>query len=103
MIAELAQLHYRMVLEHTARSRTFFSAEYLIQCLTFAGCLKQYDDLVHALVLSVRLKNPYANQREHLLRMLQEEHKPPSASVCYRNRFMFTMGFCRYMAIASAR
>ena len=35
--------------------------------------------------------------------MLQEEHKPPSASLCYRNRFMFTMGFYRYMAIASAR
>ena len=103
LIAQLARLHHGMALEHATRSKNFVSAEYLIQCLMFAGCLKQYDDLVHALVLSVRLTNPYANQREHLLRMLQEEHKPPSASVCNRNRFMFTMGFYRYMAIASAR
>ena len=95
--------HMVMCREMGARSKSFFAAEFMIQCLLFGGWVKSTHDLLPALEDAISISVPFEKHKDYLLKLIRGDHKPPSATVMYRHRLMLAFGYCSYRAEANRR
>ena len=102
-IRGLGAQHMVMCREMTARSKSFFAAEFLIQCLIFSGWLKSQHDMESALTISIGIKVPFKKHQEYLLQLMRSTHKTPSRTTMYKHRLMLVGGCAAYQAAAAAK
>ena len=99
----LSMQHMAMCRELGERSRSFFAAEFLIQCLLFSGWLKSQHSMLPALEDSISITVPFIKHREYLLDLIRSTHKPPSRTAMYKHRLMLVCGYCSHHAEANRR
>jgi hypothetical protein len=97
IVCSIDAFQQNLLSELACRAQSYYNVELLLNCIVFAGLLRNARTLNEALQFAVRIAVPSAETQNYLTDLLRTSGKPPSKTVLYKHRFMFVMGhnlFC---------